>query len=213
MDPNPNKTRVSPSTVIQQCKLMWEQVSFPSWGHRQGLCLQDPFPKLRHLMATLQQVPQDPESQPWAPWDQSPSWALKSSDHTGQGSLPSSMEAHQCLSCLTNVLQHPDLPSVNHPLDFSLWMLPKTFEILHALSQTFSFSSPLWACQCWWDGIAIATVPWQKVLKLFHASCAAVNLDGKKPTVSCSCVLSKRRWHFLIANMILRTSESILVTD
>lgn len=101
----------------------------------------------------------------------------------GQCSLPPPMEqdqAHKQLSCSANALQHPDLPSVNHSLDFSLWVLSKTADIwyLYASSQSFCFSSPQWACQS--EGVDIATLKWRKVLKLFHARCAAVNLGWQE---------------------------------
>lgn len=146
-----------------------------------------------------------------------PAGVCRASRHS-QHSLPPLTEqeqAHQRLSHSTNALQHPDLLSVNHSLDFSQRALSKTTDISNSntLSRSFCFGSPWWACRSRQDGRGIAAVEWQKGLKLLHARCAAVNLDGKKPTVASSCVPSKKRWHSLIANTILRTSKTILVTD
>lgn len=38
-------------------------------------------------------------------------------------------QEHKKLSCSANALQHPDLPSVNHSLDITLWVLSKTADI------------------------------------------------------------------------------------
>lgn len=129
-----------------------------------------------------------------------PAGVCRASQQHGQRSLPPLTEqeqerAHQRLSHSTNALQHPDLPSVNHSLDFSQRALSKTTDISNsnALSRSFCFGSPRWACRSRRDGRGIAAVKWQKGLKLLHARCAAVNLDGKKPTVASSCVLSKKR--------------------
>lgn len=57
---------------------------------------------------------------------------------------------------------------------------PQTFDIRTFLSQTLCFGSPLWACPSRQDGVGIATVKWRKVVKLFYARCAVVNLGWQE---------------------------------
>lgn len=176
----------SSSRVIQECKCRWKcvpydgppQASFSSvCSHEdtdEDLAYRVPFP----TSATLQQVPlQDQGAQTWGPSGislQRPSLTWP----TLPASPNKQEQAHKQLSCSTNALQHPDMPSVSHSLGFSLWVLSKPTDVWYpyTLPQIFCFSSPWWASPSTQDGVDIATVKWRKVVKLFYARCAAVNL-------------------------------------
>ena len=146
MDPDPNRRWDSSSPLIQECKCRWKCVPLMMGLHRQGLPLSAVKGTLaRTLPARSLSPPQISPSNPAAGpsarprstalssfWD----WSLQlESAETlfGMANAPclpptEQEQAHKQL-CSANALQHPDLPSVNHSLDFSLWALSKTTDI------------------------------------------------------------------------------------
>lgn len=115
MNPGPNRLWDSSNPLIQECKCRWKCASLTTALHKQA-------PPVSAAKRDQPRSLSSPQISPTSPGASPCSWAPLWPGHTP---CVSPGTGTQQLSPSANALQHPDLPSLNHSLGFSLQDYPE----------------------------------------------------------------------------------------